>query len=206
MANLLWNEYVTIAVEWHLKQLRSSLKKSFLGLQRDSKPWPLCSRCSALPAELWRPIHWRQTNLLSSSTHERNETQNEMMWVCGNTNEMNIWPLQWNHNLSNCEVARKNLLHCIKTPHQRNTVSKFYTSWLYFSGLRGWQRKWSQVKDSRINVNKFCSFLSETSIKRRGVARCACVTLTVVLTSILASFLINKKNRPTAVVFFYNLI
>ena len=46
-------------------------KKSFSGLQRDSP-------CSALPAKLWRPIHWRQANLLSSSTHVTNETQNEM--------------------------------------------------------------------------------------------------------------------------------
>ena len=43
-----WNEYVSITVE---------------SLQRDSNPWPLCSPCSALPAELWRPIHWRQANL-----------------------------------------------------------------------------------------------------------------------------------------------
>ena len=33
--------------------------------------------------ELWRPIHWRPANLLSSSTRERNETQNEMMWTAG---------------------------------------------------------------------------------------------------------------------------
>ena len=44
--------YVTIAVESQFKQLRSSPKKSFSGLQRDSNPWPLRSRCSALPAEL----------------------------------------------------------------------------------------------------------------------------------------------------------
>ena len=36
------------------------------------------SRCSGLPAELLRPIHGERTNLLSSSTRERNETQNEM--------------------------------------------------------------------------------------------------------------------------------
>ena len=58
-------------------------KKEFSGLQWDLNPWPLPSRCSALPAELWRPMHWRQANLLSSSTHERNETQNEMVWTAG---------------------------------------------------------------------------------------------------------------------------
>ena len=43
---------MTIAVESQFKQLRSSPEKSFSGLQRDSNPWPLRSRCSALPAEL----------------------------------------------------------------------------------------------------------------------------------------------------------
>ena len=52
-----WNEYVTITVEPQFKQLQSSPKKSFFGLKRDSNPyWPLRSRCSAVPAELWRPI------------------------------------------------------------------------------------------------------------------------------------------------------
>ena len=46
------NEYVTIAVESQFKQLRSSRKKGFSGLQQDLNPWPLRSRCSALPAEL----------------------------------------------------------------------------------------------------------------------------------------------------------
>ena len=46
------NEYVTIAVESQFKQLRSSPKKSFSGLQRDSNLWPLRSCCSALPVEL----------------------------------------------------------------------------------------------------------------------------------------------------------
>ena len=61
--NLVWNECVTIAVnrnsESQFKQLRNSPKKRISGLQRDSNPWPLRSRCSALPAELWRPTHWQ---------------------------------------------------------------------------------------------------------------------------------------------------
>ena len=74
---------VTIAVESQFKQLRNSPKKSFSqGPQQDSNPWPLRSRCSVLPAELWRPIHWEQADLLSSSTRERGDwTQNEMMWT-----------------------------------------------------------------------------------------------------------------------------
>ena len=51
-------------------------KGFFSGPQRDSNPWPVRSRCSALPAELWIPIYWRQANLLSSSTREKNEIQN----------------------------------------------------------------------------------------------------------------------------------
>ena len=64
---------MTIAAESQFKQLRSSPKKGgFSGLQRDSNPWE--------PA-----------NLLSSSTRERNEIQNEVMRTAlGNTNEMNM--------------------------------------------------------------------------------------------------------------------
>ena len=38
--------------ESQFQQLQNSPKKSFSGLQRDSYPWPLRWRCSALPAEL----------------------------------------------------------------------------------------------------------------------------------------------------------
>ena len=53
---------MTIAVNRNLSNCENSPKKSFSGLQRDSNPWPLRSRCSALPAELWRPIRWRLAN------------------------------------------------------------------------------------------------------------------------------------------------
>ena len=44
----------------------------------------LCVSAAVLyQPELWRPIHWRPANLLRSSTRERNETQNEMMWTAG---------------------------------------------------------------------------------------------------------------------------
>ena len=44
----------------------------------------LCVSAAVLyQPELWRAIYWRPANLLSSSTHERNETQNEMMWTAG---------------------------------------------------------------------------------------------------------------------------
>ena len=43
--------------QW-LLQFKQITRKIFSGLQRDSNPWPLSYRCSALPFELWRPIHW----------------------------------------------------------------------------------------------------------------------------------------------------
>ena len=67
--------------ESQFKQLRNSPKKSFSGLQRDSNLWPLRSAAVLYQPELWRPIHWEPANWLSSSTCERNETQNEMMWT-----------------------------------------------------------------------------------------------------------------------------
>ena len=54
---------MTIAVESQFKQLRSSPNKRFSGLQQDLNQLPLHSRCSALPAELRRPIHWELANL-----------------------------------------------------------------------------------------------------------------------------------------------
>ena len=56
------NMCMTITVNRNLHNCESSPKKSFSGLQQDSNSWPLHSCCSALPAELWRPIHWRQAN------------------------------------------------------------------------------------------------------------------------------------------------
>ena len=44
----------------------------------------LCISAAVLyQTELWRLIHRRPANLLSLSTRERNETQNEMMWTAG---------------------------------------------------------------------------------------------------------------------------
>ena len=65
------------------KQLRNSPKKSFSGLQRDSNPWPLRSRCSALLAGLRRPIHQQAGQFIEFiwSARGRNETLNEMMWT-----------------------------------------------------------------------------------------------------------------------------
>ena len=83
--------------ESQFKQLRKSpeKKKGFRGFS-GIRTRGLCISAAVLyQPELWRPIHWRPANLLSSSTRERNETQKEMMWtaeiqmkwVCGHRSE-----------------------------------------------------------------------------------------------------------------------
>ena len=70
-----WKQFITTKEKEMNTWPSQYTKKGFSGLQRDSNPWPLRSHCSALPAELWRPIHGEQANLLSSSTRKRNETE-----------------------------------------------------------------------------------------------------------------------------------
>ena len=78
-----WNEYVTIAVNRNLSNWGKARKKGFRGFN-GIRTRGLCVSAAVLyQPELWRPIHWRPANLLSSSTRERNETQNEMMWTAG---------------------------------------------------------------------------------------------------------------------------
>ena len=88
-----WNEYLTIAVNRNLRNCEKARKKGFRGFN-GIRTRGLCVSAAVLyQPEQWRPIHWRPANLLSSSTRERNETQNEMMWTAGN--EMSMWPSQW---------------------------------------------------------------------------------------------------------------
>ena len=80
---IFWNEYVTIAVNRNLSNCEIVRKKGFRGFN-GIRTRGLCISAAVLyQPELWRPIHWRPANLLSSSTRERNETQNEMMWTAG---------------------------------------------------------------------------------------------------------------------------
>ena len=84
-----WNEYVTIAVNRNLSNCEKARKKGFRSFN-GIRTRGLCVSAAVLyQPELWRPIHWRPANILSSSTRERNETQNEMMWTAGN--EMSMW-------------------------------------------------------------------------------------------------------------------
>ena len=78
-----WNEYVTIAVNRNLSNCEIARKKVLRGFN-GIRTRGLCVSAAVLyQPELWRPLHWEPANLLSSSTRERNETQNEMMWTAG---------------------------------------------------------------------------------------------------------------------------
>ena len=74
---------MTIAVNRNLSNCKSARKKGFRGFYRIQTCGPCISATVLYQPELWRPIHWRPANLLSSSTCERNETQNEMIWTAG---------------------------------------------------------------------------------------------------------------------------
>ena len=92
------------AVDTQFKQLRKrSLKKKFR-LQRDSNPWPLRYRCSALPTELWSHNCWEQVNF-SESIMPLRVIQHYSDWVC--TAVMSKWRHERSsrliRNLSNCE-------------------------------------------------------------------------------------------------------
>ena len=50
-------------------------------LQRDSNPWPLRYRCSALPTELWSHNCWEQVNF-SGSIMPLRVIQHYSDWVC----------------------------------------------------------------------------------------------------------------------------
>ena len=78
-----WNEYVTIAANHNLSNCEIARKKVFRGFN-GIRTRGLCVSAAVLyQPELWRPIHWEPANLLSSSTRERNQTRNEMMWTAG---------------------------------------------------------------------------------------------------------------------------
>ena len=92
------------AVDTQFKQLRKrSLKKKFR-LQRDSNPWPLRYRCSALPTELWSHNCWEQVNF-SGSIMPLRVIQHHSDWVC--TAVISKWRHERSsrliRNLSNCE-------------------------------------------------------------------------------------------------------
>ena len=101
-----WNEYVTIAVNRNLSNCEIARKKDFRGFN-GIRTRGLCVSAAVLyQPELWRPIYWRPANLLSSSTRERNETQNEMIEL--REYKWNEYvTIAVNRNLSNCEIARK---------------------------------------------------------------------------------------------------
>ena len=139
-----WNEYVTMAVYRNLSNCKIARKKVFWGFN-GIQTHGLCVRAAVLyQPELWRPIHWEPANLLSSSTRESNETQNEMMWtagiqmkwICDNRSESqfkqlrnspkksilglqrdsNPWPFGLFRNCLNCDSLRWSHIHFICIP------------------------------------------------------------------------------------------
>ena len=69
--------------ELQSKQFRNSPKKVFRGFN-GIRTRGLCGRAAVLYHLSYEdPYSGKQSNLLSSSTRERNETQNEMMWTAG---------------------------------------------------------------------------------------------------------------------------
>ena len=83
LQKLHWNEYVTIAVNRNLSNCEKARRKGFRDFNGIRTRGLCVSAAVFYQPELWRPIHWRPANLLSSSTRERNGTQNEMMWTAG---------------------------------------------------------------------------------------------------------------------------
>ena len=91
-------------------------------LQRDSNPWPLRYRCSALPTELWSHNCWEQVNF-SGSIMPLRVIQHYSDWVC--TAVMSKWRHERSsrliRNLSNCEREAwkkflfRNCLNCVST-------------------------------------------------------------------------------------------
>ena len=61
-------------------------------LQRDSNPWPLRCRCSALPTELWSHNCWEQVNF-SGSIMPLRVIQHYSDWVCTALWVMTLWKI-----------------------------------------------------------------------------------------------------------------
>ena len=80
------------AVDTQFKKLRKrSLKKKFR-LQRDSNPWPLRYRCSALPTELWSHNCWELVNFSGSIMPPR-VVQHYSDWVCTAVMSNDVWKI-----------------------------------------------------------------------------------------------------------------
>ena len=72
---------MTIAVNSNPSNCEIARKKVFRGFNGIGTRGLCVSAAVPHQPEPWRPIHWEPANPLSSSTRERNETQNEMMWT-----------------------------------------------------------------------------------------------------------------------------
>ena len=104
-----------IAILSNCEIARKKVFRDFNGIRTRG----LCVSAAVLyQPELWRPIHWEPANLLSSSTRERNETQNEMMWTAGIQMKWNPEKLFFGlfRNCLNCDSLRWSHIHFICIP------------------------------------------------------------------------------------------
>ena len=122
----------------NLSNCEKAWKKGFRGFN-GIRTRGLCVSAAVLyQPELWRPIHWRPANLLSSSTRERNETQNEMMWtaaiqikwVCDHRSESQFKQLRKSLKKRAGLKKREKKASVLRTPTTGNKVEKCQLSGL----------------------------------------------------------------------------
>ena len=89
-------------------------------LQRDSNPWPLRYRCSALPTELWSHNCWEQVNF-SGSIMPLRVIQHYSDWVC--TAVMS----KWRHERSSRLI--RNLSNCVREAWKKFRLQRDSNPW-----------------------------------------------------------------------------
>ena len=114
-------------------------------LQRDSNPWPLRYRCSALPTELWSHNCWEQVNF-SGSIMPLRVIQHYSDWVC--TAVMS----KWRHERSSRLI--RNLSNCEREAWKKFRLQRDSNPWHVFESrwsLNFFQASLSQLLKLRIN-------------------------------------------------------
>ena len=141
-----WNGYVTIAVNRNLSNCEKARKKGFRAFN-GIRTRGLCVSAAVLyQPELWRPICWRPANLLSSSTHERNETLNETQ------NCLNCDSLRWSHTYFICIPAVHIISFCVSFLPRVDELNKL--AGLQHMGLHssGWQSTAALTQRPRVRI------------------------------------------------------
>ena len=115
-------------------------------LQRDSNPWPLRNRCSALPTELWSHNCWEQVNF-SGSIMPLRVMQHYSDWVC--TTVMSKWRYERSSRLIRNLSSQQLWLHSSvgRALHRYRRGHGFESRW----SLNFFQASLSQLLKLRIN-------------------------------------------------------